>query len=169
MIYKIGNVKDVDTVPYLTEEVKKILFEKANILTTEYGEDRDIDRDYGGYILYITKGTSVDAIKMIFDFSEYPLEFADTYEPDICVILYLPSTEYAVVLVMSIEDVPDDIRKYIKKNIYEIRIEETLSKTVTIEAATKHEAISIAKKKYKDGEIILTADVFEDVKFEEVN
>ena len=168
MIYKVGNVKDVEGIPYLTDEVKNILLEKVNILTEAYGEYRDVDHDYGGYVLYVTKGTDVKTIKEMFDYTEYPIEYADAYEPDICVVLYIPSTEYAVVLVMSLDDVPDEIRAHISKQVYEIRIEETLAKTVRIEAATKYEAITIAKKKYKDGELILTADVFEDVKFEEV-
>ena len=117
MIYKIGNVKDVDKIPNLTENVRSILLEKANILTTEYGEDRDVDNDYGGYILFATKGTALEEIKAVFDYKEYTPEFTETYEPDISATTYITSTEFGVVLIIHFDDAPDVIRNSISKEV----------------------------------------------------
>ena len=109
MIYKIGNVKDVDKIPNLEENIRSILLEKANILTTEYGEDRNVDHDYGGYILYATKGTAFEEIKAVFDYKEYTPEFTETFEPDISATTYITSTEFGVVLIIHIDDATDSI------------------------------------------------------------
>ncbi len=112
MIHKIGNVKDLSSIPNLSPEARKTLFEFANVLTQEYGEDRDINKDYGGFVLYCTSGTKVDEIKAMFDFEKYVIEFIEhTYEanPQICTIVYITSCERGAVLVMSIEDLPKEI------------------------------------------------------------
>lgn len=41
---------------------------------------------------------------------------------------------------------------------YKFEIEEKLKKTVSIEAESEHEAVEILRKKYRDEEIVLTAD-----------
>ena len=41
---------------------------------------------------------------------------------------------------------------------YVFEIEEKLKKTVSIEAESEHEAVEILRKKYRDEEIVLTAD-----------
>ena len=41
---------------------------------------------------------------------------------------------------------------------YKFEIEETLKKTVTIEAESEQEAIDILRQKYYVGDIVLTAD-----------
>lgn len=168
MIHKIGNVKDVDAVSNITESEKQVVCKYANILTEEYGEDRDVDRDYGGYILFCEKGTTIDEIKDKFDYDEFVLEYAELFEEDVCAAIYLTSTEYAVVLVMSLADTPDSIREAIPKKEYKIRISEVLSSEVEVEALTKYEAMIKVKEKYNACEFILTADAFSGVSFEEV-
>ena len=49
MIYKIGNVSDLSKIPIVDDKVKEILYHFARVLTTEYGEGRNIDTDDGGY------------------------------------------------------------------------------------------------------------------------
>lgn len=41
---------------------------------------------------------------------------------------------------------------------YKFEIEEKLKKTVSIEAESEQEAVEILRKKYRDEEIVLTAD-----------
>ena len=50
MVYKIGNVSDLAKIPIACNKAKEILYHFARVLTTEYGEDRNIDTDDGGYI-----------------------------------------------------------------------------------------------------------------------
>ena len=100
MIYKIGNAKDVDAISNITETEKQVVCKYANILTEEYGEDRDIDNGHGGYVLFCEKGTTIDEIKEKFSYDKFLLEYAELFEDDVCATIYLTSTEYAVVLVM---------------------------------------------------------------------
>ena len=48
---------------------------------------------------------------------------------------------------------------------YKVDISETLKATIDIEADNENEAIGIAKQMYKNCDIVLSADNFEDVKF----
>lgn len=52
---------------------------------------------------------------------------------------------------------------------FQVVIEETLSKTICIEAECEHDALLIAKKMWRDGEVILDADDFSGVDFSEVD
>lgn len=48
---------------------------------------------------------------------------------------------------------------------YSVTIEETLSRTVEIEADSKQDAIEKAKKQYKNEDIVLDVDDFSEVVF----
>lgn len=165
MIYKIGNVDDVDMISQFTEDAKKAVTKFAKILTEIYGADRDVDHDYGGYVLYVTKGTDVEDIKKYFDYDAFPLEFAELFGDDICAAIYITSTEYAVVIVMSIEDIPEDIYNSLPQTEYRVQINETLVKAFSVEAISKKDAVRKVKEAYNASEIILTADDFSDVEF----
>ena len=168
MVYKIGNTEDVKRLSSISEAETKVITKFARILSEMYGSDRDIDNDYGGYILFAPKGTNHEEIKAVFNYEENLLEYAELHKGDICAAVYITSTEYGVVLIMSMDDVPDIIREALPKTVFKIGISETLSKTIDVEAVTMDEAITIAKTKYKTGEVILTADDFIGVSFEGV-
>ena len=53
--------------------------------------------------------------------------------------------------------------------MYSIEITETLSKTITVEAADPDEALDIVKKHYKDGDIIIDAECFVGVDFKVID
>ena len=168
MIYKIGNPEDIVNIPNIGETETKVITKFARILSDMYGSDRDIDNGYGGYILFAPKGTNHKEIKAVFNYEENLLEYAELHKGDICAAVYITSTEYGVVLIMSMDDVPDIIREALPKTVFKIGISETLSKTIDVEAVTMDEAMTIAEKKYKTGEVVLSADDFIGVSFEEV-
>ena len=112
MIYKIGSLSDLTGIT-ISEEAKEFLYYYANILSTEYGEDRDIDNNFGGYILYATPGTTEKDIKAYFDYTENLLEYVDTNN-SVCVAVYITGDDYGVVIIMSIDDAPPEIKKEIK-------------------------------------------------------
>lgn len=168
MVYKIGNIDEVDVIPCISNAEKQVISKFASILTTEYGKDRDVDHDYGGYILYCSKSTTIEEIKKSFNYDDFHLEYAELYEPDICAALYITSTEFAVILIMSVEDAPDVIKDALPKKIYKVRVNEALSKSVAVEAITMSEAMTIVKEKYDTCEIVLNGDDFAGVSFEEV-
>ena len=49
--------------------------------------------------------------------------------------------------------------------IYRVNISEILTATIRIEADNESEAMGMAKQMYKNSNIVLSADNFEDVKF----
>lgn len=112
MVYKFGNVKDLETLPPIDSETYGVLFEFTSVLTSEYGEERDIDNDDGGYVLYAVPGTEAEEIKAIFDYTSHTIEYVNRTlqaEPPLCSALYLLHNEFAVVIVMSIADAPKEI------------------------------------------------------------
>ena len=113
MVYKIGNVSDLARIPISSDKAKEILYHFARVLTTEYGEDRNIDTDDGGYILYALPGTDVKEIKDRFDYTQNILEYGEAFE-DICYAVYILAQDYGVVIVMSTVDSPEGILKEIK-------------------------------------------------------
>lgn len=108
MVYKIGNMKDLARLPITDENTMKNLIEFTKVLSQEYGEDRDIDHDDGGYVLYAPKGTDCEEFKEYFDYSKNEIECVNRCG-DICCAMYLLTNEYAVVIVMSISDAPMEI------------------------------------------------------------
>ena len=117
MIYKIGGLSDLEKIP-IVEEAKEFLYYYANILSTEYGEDRNIDNDIGGYILYALPGATVDEIKAYFDYTQNVAEYVDS-NGSICVAVYITGNDYGIIIVMSIDDAPQETLKEInnKKEI----------------------------------------------------
>ena len=121
MVYKIGNPKDIISIPNLSDAETKVISKFANILSDMYGIDRDVDNDYGGYILFASKGTNHKEIKEYFDYDANIIEYAEFYEPDICSAVYITSTEYGVVLIMSLDDTPVVIRHEIEKTMHKLK------------------------------------------------
>lgn len=112
MVYKIGNVSDLSKIPIADDKAKEILYHFAKVLTTEYGEGRNIDTDDGGYILYALPGTTTEEIKVHFDYTQNVLEYGEVFE-SVFYAVYIISSDYGVVLVISSKDIPKEILKEI--------------------------------------------------------
>ena len=112
MVYKIGNVSDLSKIPIADDKAKEILYHFARVLTTEYGEGRNIDTDDGGYILYALPSTTAEEIKANFDYTQNVLEYGEVFE-SVCYAVYIISSDYGVVIVMSTKDIPKEILKKI--------------------------------------------------------
>lgn len=74
MIYRIGSVDDTQKVAFDSDTAKQIVRFHADILTSEYGADRNIDTNDDGYILYATMGTTSEEIKPLFDYTKNLVE-----------------------------------------------------------------------------------------------
>ena len=112
MVYKLGNLKDLESLPPMDEVTYSTLFEFTSVLTNEYGADRDINNDDGGYVLYATPGTDAEEVKVMFDYSAHTIEYVNRTlqaDPPICSALFLLNNDYAVVIVMSIADASKEI------------------------------------------------------------
>ena len=48
MVYKIGNIADLEELPQLEDTALELLYHYARVLTVEYGENRNIEEDDDG-------------------------------------------------------------------------------------------------------------------------
>lgn len=112
MIHKLGKFKDIDLLPPIAPEIKSLIIEKVKLLSSVYGEDRDINNDDGGIVLYCPHGTSSDELKEHFNYVSLLPEFVEVSD-GICHALYLINNEYSVSLILHKEDLPDEIKKEI--------------------------------------------------------
>ena len=112
MVYKIGNISDLESIVITDENAYALLSQYARLLSYEYGENRNIDTDDGGVVLYATPGTNSEEIKAYFDYSKHTMESADRFG-SLVVAMYILHNEYVVLIVMSEADAPAEIIKEI--------------------------------------------------------
>lgn len=119
MVYKLANISDLNSLPDLHPRIRATLFEHTKVLTYEYGADRNVDTDDGGYVLYATPGTDPKDLKNWFDYSKACIEYVNRdlrTDPPICSAIYILNNDYVVVIVMSISDAPPEIINAIDPN-----------------------------------------------------
>ena len=109
MVYKIGNINDLVALPPMEAGTMELLYHYAKVLSTEYGEQRDINSD-GGYVLYATPYTTTEEIKAYFDYARCKAECVEQYG-NLCTAMYLLNNEYAVIIVARTDDMPIEILK----------------------------------------------------------
>ena len=112
MVYKIGNVSDLESIAITDANAYTLLSQYARLLSYEYGEDRNVDTDDGGYVLYAMPGTNDKDIKDYFDYSKHTVESVDRFG-SLVVAMYILHNEYVVLIIMSEADAPAEIIKEI--------------------------------------------------------
>ena len=105
MIYRIGNVTDLATIPIPNGKAFELLCHYARILTSEYGQERNVNEDDGGYVLYCPPGTRTEEIKDYFDYTKHTVESADRYG-QLYSAMFILSNEFVVTIIGSIADAP---------------------------------------------------------------
>lgn len=108
MVYKIGNVADLEELPQLEDTALELLYHYASVLTTEYGVKREIDHDDGGFLLYAMSGTNAEDIKPFFDFSNHIVESVARFG-ELYAATYILHNEYAVTIIGSMKDIPTEL------------------------------------------------------------
>ena len=108
MVYKIGNMSDLSTLPLINDTALELLCHHASVLSHEYGESRNIEEDDGGYILFASSGTNAAELKAFFDVSVHTPEHVDRYG-NLCEAVYLLNNDYAIVIIMSVADAPIEL------------------------------------------------------------
>ena len=96
----------------MDRKIWDILFQYTSVLSDQYGAERNVDTDDGGYVLYVAPGTPSEDIKAYFDYSAVVIEYVDKFpwtDPPTCGGIYICHNEFAVVIVVSIEDAPREI------------------------------------------------------------
>ena len=112
MVYKIGNISDLESIAITDENAYALLSQYARLLSYEYGENRNIDMDDGGVVLYATPGTKSEDIKAYFDYSKHTVESVDRFG-SLVVAMYILHNEYVVLIVMSEAGTPAEMIKEI--------------------------------------------------------
>lgn len=104
MVYKLGHEAEISSLPFrVSGKLYDNLFEFLIVLDNEYGTDRDVEHEDGGYVLFCTPGTTDSEIQRYFQFlglvPEWVIDIP--HQPEYCASLYFLREEYAVVLVRS--------------------------------------------------------------------
>lgn len=102
MIYKLSHTQDICKLPFeVVGQLYDNLFEFLVVLDNEYGADRDVEQDDGGYVLFCIPDTKDSEIQRYFNFSGLVPEWVIdiSRQPEYCASLYFLRDEYAVVLI----------------------------------------------------------------------
>lgn len=102
MVFKLGHESEIDSLPFaVAGKLYDNLFEFLIVLDNEYGADRDVEHEDGGYVLFCTPGTTDSEIQRYCMFSglvpEWVIEIP--HQPEYCASLYFLRDEYVVVLI----------------------------------------------------------------------
>ena len=115
MIYRLNHLEELDQLPCpLEESLLDSLMEFLRVLDNEYGVERDVDHDDGGYVLFCTRGTTALEMEKQFAFSSLSPGWVTCVgeNPKYLAALYIPRDEYFVVLVAASADLPHEIVCY---------------------------------------------------------
>lgn len=101
---KLAHVQEVEQVS-LSEEVKRMIRQTLEILDTAYGEQRDVDKDLGGFVAILeTEEDLVSLLAHHLNIQEATPEYAEeilTEEGQVLVIaLFLLSSDYSITVIM---------------------------------------------------------------------
>lgn len=110
MICKLGHVEEIRNLPATASAVRPWIYNMLYILDDQYGAERDIDEDDGGYVLYADRGTSLEELQLWFDYERKLCESIEQ-RGDWCALLYLLNNEYSVTLLQHTQDLPESLRK----------------------------------------------------------
>ncbi len=114
MLYRIGTLFDYARLSsLLPKAVRSCVETNVAILDREYGENRHIDRDDGGYCLFAETKHDVSLMYAAVDFDSHPCEWADLLDDGFCSAMFLISNEFAIVCIMPVSLAPATIREEI--------------------------------------------------------
>jgi len=111
MFLKIGTLNDLDLLNgKLPEGVFRHLHSNIQILDENYGANRNIDRDDGGYCLFGETEYDIHLMYAAVDLDRHPCEWVDLLDGGYCSAMFLISNEFAIVCVMPVSIAPATIR-----------------------------------------------------------
>ena len=118
MIYQLNHADEIETLPFaVTGKLLDDLFEFLVVLDNEYGADRDVGHDDGGYVLFCPSGTREEEIKTCLECygvgPEWVIQIGN--ESQYLAALYMPRDEYSIVLIVAASDAPVEISEFEQK------------------------------------------------------
>lgn len=104
MVNILRNVKETYKYKNWDERVLVQVRAILAVLDEEYGENRNIHKDLGGYVLLCDSDTTVDELEEVANLSYDLYEWADeieTIDETYVMVLYLLSSDYSIVTVTT--------------------------------------------------------------------
>ena len=104
MVNILRNVKETYRYKNWDEQVMVQVRAILAVLDEEYGENRNIHKDLGGYVILSDSDTTVEELEEVVNLSYDLYEWADeieTYNDTYVMALYLLSSDYSVVTVTT--------------------------------------------------------------------
>ena len=111
MVYKLGTAEDMKMLPQLEPSLRDYIKYLLLVLDSEYGIDRDIDNNDGGYVVFVTEDTPKSEIIKVFDYTRHTVEYVEVGEA-YSTAVYLLNNEYTVMLIMPTEELPEELRNF---------------------------------------------------------
>jgi len=111
MVYKLGRVEDMNKLPIIESTIHEYIKYLLLVLDTEYGTDRDIDSNDGGYVVFITENTAKEEVIEVFDYKNHNVEYIEIGET-YSTAVYLLNNEYTVMLIMPTNELPDELKEF---------------------------------------------------------
>ena len=111
MVFKLGTVEDMNKLPIIESTIHEYIKYLLLVLDSEYGIDRDIDSNDGGYVVLVTENTGKDEIKEVFDYTKHTVEYVEIGET-YSTAVYLLNNEYTVMLIMPTNELPDELKEF---------------------------------------------------------
>ena len=111
MVYKLGTIDDMKILPQLEPSLRDYIKYLLLVLNTEYGTDRDIENNDGGYVVFVTENTGKDKIKEVFDYTRHTVEYVEIGEA-YSTAVYMLNNEYTVMLIIPTEELPEELRNF---------------------------------------------------------
>ena len=108
MLYRVGTKSDLLALPSgVPPTVLSCLSANVSILDHEYGADRNLDRDDGGYCLYAETAYDVHLMYAAVDMDSHPCEWLDLLPCGaFCAAMFLLSNDFAIVCIFPVSLLP---------------------------------------------------------------
>ena len=115
---KLLNMSDLSLITHLEKEVQTYSLESLTILDDEYGKERDLITELGGYIAIIEHPDEIDELERLhnYDLTKNPCpEYVDfiitEHGPIYTASLFLLSSDYGIIMILPYEITPKEILK----------------------------------------------------------
>lgn len=112
MIHKLEHITDLDAGMINNDTVRDLIEGYLTTYDSLYGEDRNVDEDDGGYVLYCDPGTSAVELKSFIDYEDLLCEYTQEIEgTDYLQAMFILNNEYVVFVVMTKADMPKSLKE----------------------------------------------------------
>lgn len=104
MVYKLAHEAEISSPPFpASGKLYDSLLEFLLVLDNEYGADRNVEQDDGGYVLFCTPGTTDNEIQRYFHFNGLISDWVTSisHDPDYCASAYFLRDDYVVILIRA--------------------------------------------------------------------